>query len=150
MRINLKTFKEFVYYDNECASSYFDRKTGEILLSKDMLFEEIENNKRFLKIPFNDFYSIHKEAVELWVTKICNIAAENYDNNFALHIQSQLNKAIHKVDYVESVNTVLVDLQSQGLDDNYFTDWLEFIGREEENNIKSWLASNGINLLEVA
>jgi hypothetical protein len=44
------------------------------------------------------------------------MAAENYDDKFVLHIQSQLDKAIRNADFVESLNTVLQNLQGQDLD----------------------------------
>ena len=37
--------------DAEGVSAYLDRDTGEVLSAKDMLSEEIQNRKRFLKIP---------------------------------------------------------------------------------------------------
>jgi hypothetical protein len=133
--------------DSNGVPTYIDTETGEVLLAGDMLEGEIQDRKRFFRIPSENLWSISKQTIERWIENILEIVDQNYDEDLMLQVKSRLEQAMKQTNYVESVMTALSDLQSKGLDDNYFTSWLEFVEAEEVNNIKSWLSSKGICLV---
>ncbi len=128
------------------VSTYIDTETGEIVSEKDMFLEEVQNREQFLKVPSSRIWSINKEVTKKWVENILEVVAENYDSNFLLKAKTKLEQAAGKNNSLELVCAALSELQGEGLDDNYFSDWLNFVKREEVNNIKTWLASERITL----
>jgi hypothetical protein len=127
--------------------TYIDTETGDVLLERDMFIEELKNQKRFLEVPHTRIFSIDREAIERWVEDIQQIAVENYDSKFAQKVKDKLEQAVKQTACLESVCASINELQSEGLDDNYFSAWLDFTEREETNSIKTWLASKGITLV---
>lgn len=133
--------------DSVGVPTYIATETGEVLLARDMLEAEIQDRKRFLKVPSKKLCSISTQTIEKWIEGILEIIDQNYGENFMLQVKSRLEQAMKQTNYEEAVTTMLIDLQGKGLDDNYFASWLEFVEKEEMNNIKYWLSSNGIRLI---
>ncbi|HEY9699367.1 MAG TPA: hypothetical protein V6D10_19065 [Trichocoleus sp.] len=133
--------------DSAGVSTYIDTETGEVLLARDMLEEEIKDRQRLLKVPSKKLCSISTQTIEMWIGKTLEVIDQNYGENFMLQVKPQLEQAVKQTNYEEAVTTALIDLQGKGLDDNYFASWLEFVEKEEVSNIRGWLSAKGIRLV---
>ncbi len=149
LRIDLDVL-ETVLSEGDSASgrvtAYVDTETGEVLLARDIIDGEIQDPERFLKIPTEQLLSISEQTIEKWIENTLEIISQNHGENFMLQAKTQLEQAMKQINCVHSVTTVLIDLQGKGLDDNFFTSWLEFIDRKQVSNIRNWLFSKGIHL----
>jgi hypothetical protein len=146
--INLDVLKSVLAEgDSVEVPTYIDTETGEVLLVRDMLEEEIKDRQRFLKVPSKKLCSISTQTIEKWIGKILEVIDQNYGENFMLQVKPQLEQAMKQTNYEEAVTIALIDLQGKGLDDNYFASWLEFVEKEEVSNIRGWLSSKGIRLV---
>ena len=113
-----------------------------------MLEEEIQDRKRFLKVSSERIWSISEKDLEEWVIDILQVVTQNYGKNFMLKVSSELEPLIKQTSRVELVTTALINLQKEGLDDNYFAFWIDFLEKEERNNLRSWRSSKGIDLVD--
>jgi hypothetical protein len=148
LRINLDFFKSVLLEgDSTGISTYIDTKTGETLLASDMLVEEIQERKRYFQVPSKKIWSISQETVMKWIEEMLGIFTQEYGEDAVLKIRSELDQAVKQSNYIELVEGLFSDLQSEGIDDKYFLNWLDFLQKEEENNIRSWLFSKGIDLV---
>ena len=149
LRINLNIL-ESVIAEGDSASgrvpAYVDTETGKILLARDMLDGEIQDCERFLKIPTTQLLSIDEQTIEKWIENTLELITQSHGENFMLQAKTQLEQAMTQIDGVNSVTTVLIELQGKGIDDNLFASWLEFVDREQVSSIKNWLFSKGIHL----
>ncbi len=149
LRIDLDVL-ESVLAEGDLASgrvpAYVDTETGEVLLARDMLDGEIQDRKRFLKVPTEQLLSISEQTLEKWIENTLEIIAQNHGENFMLQAKTQLEQAMNQINCVHSVTLALIDLRGKGLDDNFYDSWLEFVDTEQVSNIRNWLFSKGIHL----
>jgi hypothetical protein len=147
LRIDLHILERVVAEgDLDKVSAYINTETAEVLLAKELLEEEIQNRKRFLKFPSEQLLSIGKQAIEKWIENTLEIITQNHSEDFILQAKTQLEQAMKQINRVHSVTIVLIDLQGTGLADNFYDSWLEFVDREQVGNIRNWLSLEGIYL----
>lgn len=149
LKVDINTLKAISREcDVESLSAYLDRETGEVLSATDMLSEEIQNRKRFLKIPSQKTWSISKDQAETWVEKTLQAFAQTYDETFLYKAKTCLEQTFKDNNFSELIYDTIIELDREVLDDNFFESWLEFVKKQERRNVKIWLASKGIDLDE--
>lgn len=132
--------------DLENVSAYLDTETGEVLSATDMFPEELQNRKRFLKIPSKKIWVIGREAAENWLEDRLSVFAQSYDEISIDKAKSQLEQALERDDSSKSIQHTILELDREMYDDHFFDSWMEFVQNQEKSNITSWLASKGIIL----
>ena len=149
LKVDINTLKAISREgDVEGLSAYLDRETGEVLSATDMLSEEIQNRKRFLKIPSQKIWSISKEQAKNWVEETLQAFAQTYDETFLDKAKARLTQTFKDNNFSELIYDTIIELDEEVLDDNFFESWLGFVEKQERRNVKIWLALKGIDLDE--
>ncbi|HEY9907153.1 MAG TPA: hypothetical protein V6D18_06035, partial [Thermosynechococcaceae cyanobacterium] len=114
--IDLDVLKSVLAEDDSVGvPTYIDTETGEVFLARDRLEEEIEDRKRFLKVPSKKLWFISTQTIGKWIEKVLEVIDQDYDENFMLQVKPQLEQAMKRTNYEEAVTTALIDLQGKGL-----------------------------------
>lgn len=149
LKLNLRTFKSIL---RECyargVSAYFDNETGEVFSAKDMLPEEIQNRKRYFKIPSKKIWSISKAQARSWIENTFQAFSQIYDRTFLEEFKLRLEQTLKNDNFPTLILDIIMELDRVVLDDNFFESWLDFVNKQEKHNIEVWLASKGIELDE--
>lgn len=105
--------------DVEGVSAYLDRDTGEVLSAKDMLAEEVQNRKRFLKIPSQKIWSISKDQAENWVENTVQAFAQTYDEAFLHKAKACLEQTLKSSNFSELIFDTILELDREVLDEKF-------------------------------
>ncbi|MDX2244338.1 MAG: hypothetical protein NW224_27000 [Leptolyngbyaceae cyanobacterium bins.302] len=97
----------------ENVSAYLDRETGEILLAPDMLPEELQNRRRFIKIPSRKIWTVNRQQAENWLQNTLQAFAQIYDAAFLQKAKFQLEQTFKNDDFSEKVHETIIELERE-------------------------------------